>query len=359
MIDDQTRPRNNGIKRCSHGGPVTKTLAAKHCSQWSVVSSQQSLSIGGFTLVELLVSVGVLVLLVLLATQLLNSAATITTLGHKQMDADSEARQVLDRMALDFAQMVKRSDVDYCVKSSAITPLRNVPQVGNDWIAFYGTVPGYYQTGSSATQNSPVSLVSYRVNSQNRLERMGKGLVWNAVSSTDTPVLFLPVPLASPLPTPELPSPTPAPPLPTPAWPQTQNTATDWTDSEVIGPQIFRFEYYYLLKNGTFSDIPWNTSVHNAVSGMQDVSAIVVDVAVIDPKTKVLVTDAQLARLNGADGGLPVLVNYAAGIVPGQLLAQWRAALDTNTIGLPQPAISGIRLYERYFYLSPPTLLTP
>src|SRR6266496_5595065 len=66
----------------------------------------------GFTLAELLVTVGVLVLLVLLFTQLLNSAATITTLGHKQMDADSQARQLLDRMAIDFAQMVKRSDVD-------------------------------------------------------------------------------------------------------------------------------------------------------------------------------------------------------------------------------------------------------
>ena len=64
---------------------------------------------GGFTLAELLVTVGVLVLLVLLFTQLLNSAASITTLGHKQMDADSQARQLLDRMAIDFAQMVKRS----------------------------------------------------------------------------------------------------------------------------------------------------------------------------------------------------------------------------------------------------------
>ena len=52
---------------------------------------------------------GVLVLLVLLFTQLLNSAATVTILGHKLMDADSEARQVFDRMAIDFAQMVKRS----------------------------------------------------------------------------------------------------------------------------------------------------------------------------------------------------------------------------------------------------------
>src|ERR1700720_2005678 len=72
----------------------------------------------GFTLAELLVSVGVLVLLVLLATQLLNSAATITILGHKRMDADSQTRQLFDRMAIDFAQMVKRSDVDYYIKSS-------------------------------------------------------------------------------------------------------------------------------------------------------------------------------------------------------------------------------------------------
>ena len=93
---------------------------------------------------ELVVTVGVLVLLVFLATQLLKSAATVTTLGHKQMDADSQARQLLDRMAIDFAQMVKRSDVDYYVKSSAASPLRRVLQPGNDQIAFYSAVPGYY-----------------------------------------------------------------------------------------------------------------------------------------------------------------------------------------------------------------------
>src|SRR5436190_18526605 len=75
-------------------------------------------SIRGFTLAELLVSMGVLVLLVFLATQLLNSAATITILGHTQMDADSQARQLLDRMAIDFAQMVKRPDVSYYVKTT-------------------------------------------------------------------------------------------------------------------------------------------------------------------------------------------------------------------------------------------------
>src|SRR5437762_8538548 len=165
--------------------------------------SLQRRGVTGVTLVELLVTIGVLVILVLLATQLLNSAATITTLGHKQMDADSQARQLLDRMAIDLAQMVKRSDVDYYVKSSATAPLRSVLQLGNDQIAFYSGVPGYYpSTGSQ----SPVSLVAYRINSVagttafNKLERMGKGLVWNAVSTTDTHVVFMPIQLASPLP---------------------------------------------------------------------------------------------------------------------------------------------------------------
>jgi hypothetical protein len=103
---------------------------------------------------------------------------------------------------------------------------------------------------------------------------------------------------------------------------------------------------------------------------MQDVAAIVVDIAVIDPKSKVLITDCQLAQLNGAPlppgcqqpAQYPVLVDYSAGMTPGQLLAQWQAALDANIypngIKLSQSARAGIRIYERYFYLSSPTLIT-
>ena len=91
---------------------------------------------------------GVLVLLVLLFTQLLNSAATITTLGHKQMDSDSQAREVLDRMAIDLAQMVKRPDVDYYLKASGIASDCGAcgTQPGNDQAAFYSMVAGYYPT---------------------------------------------------------------------------------------------------------------------------------------------------------------------------------------------------------------------
>ena len=79
----------------------------------------------GFTLAELLVTVGVLVVLMLLFTQLLNSAANITTLGHKRMDGDSQARELFDRMAIDVMKMVKRSDVYYHLKAS--TSATDVP----------------------------------------------------------------------------------------------------------------------------------------------------------------------------------------------------------------------------------------
>jgi hypothetical protein len=314
----------------------------------------------GFTLAELLVTVSVLVLLVLLFTQLLNNAATITTLGHKQMDADSQARQLLDRVAVDFAHMVKRPDVDYYLKSS----LTGAPdcttctaQIGNDQIAFFGTTSGYYPTPS---YQSPMSVIAYRVNadpnssSYNKLERMGKGFVWNGVSSSYTPILFLD---STTTPTTTIQN----------TWcqatisgtPSAMCAGTPDPDYEMIGPQVFRFEYYYLLKtNGSFSATPWDTTQgHSNVSGMRDVAAIVVDIAVIDSKSKVLLTNAQIATFT-TPGAPNFLGDYSSSMTPGQLRNQWQNTINGVT-SLPRPALSGIRLYERFLYLSSPKLGTP
>ena len=343
-----TRSTINALRTPMNREKAANTTAGKR-RQWSVVSGRWSprRRHAAFTLAELLVSMGVLVLLVLLFTQLLNSAATVTILGHKLMDADSEARQVFDRMAIDFAQMVKRSDVDYFAKGTAAPNSVGGTMAGNDQIAFYGAVPGYYpSTGSK----SPISLVAYRLNSQNKLERMGVGLVWNGVSTADTPVVFLPLTIAA-------------------SWP----SATDLTASptpepraEVIGPQVFRFEYYYLLKgqvvsgttyNPIFTDTPWDTRIsgHTNISSMRDVAAIIADIAVVDPKSRVLLIDAQIATLAGT------LIDYGGSAAancpspdwqaPGELRRQWQCALD-STVGLPRATISGIRVYERSFYLN-------
>ena len=155
------------------------------------------------------------------------------------------------------------------------------------------------------------------------MERMGKGLVWNGVSSTDTPVVFMPIKISAAFPS--------------------INSGSD-PSSEVIGSQVFRFEYCYLLKaDGSLSITPPTN-----VSG---IAAIVADIAVIDSKSKVLLTNAQITTLARRQQ----LGDYAPGMIPGQLRAQWQNTLNTNTT-LPRPAVSGIRLYERFFYLSPPIL---
>jgi hypothetical protein len=355
-----------------------KAVSAVATALWAVTLRRQSCKNGsqsrgykaGFTLAELLVSIGVLVLLVLLATQLLNSAASITTLGHKQMDADSQARQLLGRMAIDFGQMVKRNDVSYYVKSAGnpqlIDPATN--PTGNDQIAFFSLVSGYYPTPS---YQSPVSLIAYRVNSDpslnnlarsyNKLERMGKGFVWNGVSSSYMPILFLDGA---------------TPPQNTIAnnWPAATvsgtppPSGTPDPDYELVGPQVFRFEYYYLLSSALSANALSNGAIANKFSGgpwsnvnsfvITDVAAIVVDIAAIEPKSKVLLTNAQIATLAGGLADFPSNAATAAAMVPGQLRANWQTALDANA-SLPRPAVSGIRVYERYFYLSPPILLTP
>ena len=236
-------------------------------------------------------------------------------------------------MAIDFAQMVKRNDVDLFAKGTVAPNSVGGTMAGNDRIAFYSAIPGYYpSTGSQ----SPVSLVAYRVNSLsgatafNKLERLGKGLVWNGVSATNTPVVFMPLTIG------------PSTAVPLGTWPNAISSSASDPDYEVIGPQVFRFEYCYLLKaTGSLLITP--------PSDISGVAAIVADIAVIDDKSKVLLTNTQITSLAGQ------LADYAANMAPGQLRNNWQNTLNTNTT-LPRSALSGVRVYQRFFYLSPPTL---
>src|SRR5438552_17653673 len=71
-----------------------------------------------FTLLELIMSIGILVLLVLCVTQVVNTAATVVRHANKHIDTDTLARNVIDRMAVDFARMLKRTEVDDTVIAS-------------------------------------------------------------------------------------------------------------------------------------------------------------------------------------------------------------------------------------------------
>ena len=286
-----------------------------------------------FTLAEMLVAVSVLVLLILIVARVFTATVSVTTTSSKHMETDAQVRPVFDRLAIDIAQMVKRTEVDCYVKSPTSPQTLSGGTPGNDQLAFFAQVAGYYpSTGSQ----SPISLVAYRVNSDsssqafNKVERLGKGLLWNGVSTSNAPIVFRPLQIAT-------------------IWPAATNSTPDpQSDYEIIGPQVFRFEYYYLLKNGSFSDVPWDIAVgHSSINGMQDVAALIAAIAAIDKKSSALVTSNQLTALavNMAD--------YGTTMQPGDLPGQWQSAIDQNNVvpPIPRVALSAIRVYERYFYL--------
>jgi prepilin-type N-terminal cleavage/methylation domain-containing protein len=324
---------------------------------------------GGFTLAEMLVSAAVLALIVLFVTRLTNHASAVITHGTKHMETESHVRPLFDRLAVDVAQMVKRTDVSYYLKNGGSGSVMGNGSTGvNDRMAFFTAAPGYYNDNGLG-YNSRYSVVSYRANtdstsaSYNKVERMAKGLPLNAAYSAAvgtnvvTPLLFL-------APGPGLPYTNPDSYNTTISnyWPAATALSSDPTnyyssDSyqkyELIGPQVFRFEYYYLTSatpaalvaypTTGFKDATLDWHAPNYIN-IKDVAAIVVAVAAIDPQSKKLLTDAQIQTL------VTSLPDYSSG-GPGALLAQWQGVLNGIT-NMPRPAIQSIRLYERYFYLN-------
>ncbi len=286
-----------------------------------------------FTLVEMLVAVTVLTLLVLLLAQLFGNAATVINTDSKRLDTDAQARGFFDRCAIDIAQMVKRPDVDYFLKRP------DLPQPGNDQLAFYSEVPGYYPATSN---QSPLSLVAYRMaQTSPRLERLGKGLLWNGAGTPTQSMVFLPLKLAD-------------------VWPTATNASAD-ADYEVMGADILRFEYYYVLKGGTAPDgtpltsilsaTPWDTRLagHTEISGLRDVAAIAVLIAVLDAKSRPLATNPQLQAFGIA------LVDFASAMQPGDLAHQWESVVEQPPAGFPRPAAGAVRIYERHIPIARPT----
>ena len=309
-----------------------------------------------FTLIELLVAMAVLVLLITVIAQMTSGLSSVIGLGDAHIDTDTQARALLDRMAIDFGAMIKRPDVDYYLKGrpSALT------QTGNDQIAFYSEVPGYFPTSVDRTAQSSTSLVAYRINSTTlHLERFCKGLLWNGATESGSgqtkvfPMGFLPVPLAAPLPSP-LPSPLPAS-TPAPICTDAADPNVANLNYEEMGPQVFRFEYYYVLKGQTATNTPALLSItpwyvkdpvdHTSVNGMQDVAGIGVIIAVIDQKDRKLVSAAQLTTLAGLMEDAP-----SSFTSPGDIEQQWQTKIDGS--GLPKNALAAIRIYSRSFYLN-------
>lgn len=298
--------------------------------------TQDQFKASGFTVVEMLVSMAILIMLLAMVTVMINSASRMTVDGGKHMDADSQARLIFDRMAIDIARMVKRADVDYWFQQNK----------GNDAMAFYSESTGYSPAGTSGGQVGSASLVGYMITPDPakppQLMRLSKALVWNGVTAAGaTPMVFGT-------------SAAGAGKLLTSNWPQIAD-GTD-PDYQVIADQVYRLEFNFLLKPYTdasgklqasiISVTPWDArQSHTALNGMGDVSAIMVALGILDNTSRKIVESTQYA-------GMIKALPEASG--SSSILQTWNSSnyLSVTQGLIPKASAAQVRTYQRCFFLN-------
>ena len=289
-----------------------------------------------FTLIELLVATAVLVLLLLVVAQLTNSTSATMANSSKHMDADSHARMIFDRLAIDFDKIVQRNDVDY----------RFLKQTGNDAMWFYSEAPAYFTGSPTVSARSTVSLVGYRINSSYQLERLGKGLEWDGTptSTLGGSVVFLTYPLGSTMPL--------AASTLVGNWPTTVTTTSTDPDYNVLSDQAYRLEFCFQLRDGTLSTNPY-IPPNTTINGLKDVSGIIVAIAILDNSSRKIVkrdsTNTTLLDPAVANQMISALPDAVSGVPVAQT---WNNANYLTESGVAPGAAAQIRLYQRCVYLN-------
>lgn len=288
----------------------------------------------GFTVLELLVAVAVLALLILLVAQLVQSGSAVIAGSRKNLDADAQAREVFSRMAMDLAQMPKRADLDAVFSD----------QDGNKKMFFYSEAAGF---SSSANHLGTLSLIGYRVGTnatESGFQRLGKGLEWAGTNSANFLTYTnsaLATNTANALPASTLAG----------GWPSALGSAPAYegvdSDYHSLATGVFRFEYFFQMKDGTYS------LTRDPSQGFRDVSALVVALAVLDGDSSKIAPDT--SKLAGALPS-PTAANLAANVLPAQL---WQALVNDSanfagTAGIPQAAAARVRIYQRAIPLKTP-----
>lgn len=257
----------------------------------------------GFSLTELLVAMALLVLVIVTVVGVVNSTALVTTKATKQISAEEEGRQVMDRISSDIERMILRKDLAQEIGKVA----------GNDGFSFYAKAPGY--DGDRA-----VSRIGYHVVNEG-LRREAVGMSWSGAGQVPFGASGSPV-----------------------------NASEDQIDS--LSPGVFRFEVAFLLKNGSIlAQVPSLTSTDPG----EEVSAVIVGVAVMDERSRKLVK----GNLSNLAQQFPDAKDSVAGTDWEDFTESWSDVLESPDFlsngqdpDFPTAALSSIRVFRRVYYLN-------
>lgn len=301
----------------------------------------------GFTLVELLVAMGVLMAVSVMVSTLISGVTRTTQLGERSMESDSISRTFFNRLSLDLGNMVRRADINYgFVKDSSGSGGTD------DRLLFYA-----FQENPAGSFR-PLSLICYDLRSPNGTafpEMLRAAYNPNTVppNGTGTPQWYAGVfvergnvVLNSDI------SPT----LTTSIGTDATGASFDLSDDfQSFGREIIRFEFNFLLENSA-GNIVYADRLESDTT-IQKIKGIVVAIAVLNPKSASRLTDADLTNL--AQSMIDVtssssVVGDATATSPlSKMTAVWRDNLNTFAASASNPhlvsAAHDVRLYQRTF----------
>lgn len=311
----------------------------------------------GFTLVEALLAGVMAVLIVAIVSRLADGVMGLSRIAMARSEADREAQLVFERMALDLSRLLPRSDLDFLFEKSP----------GNDSLSFYTELAGF-----SADDTHPqLSVVDYKIDN---LRQVDRGLLRGVQNRDWIQIVFATESQAfgsgGGLP------------------------AVDPANHQSVGSTVFRLEFWFLLRDGSFSSswrnlarqsqmsaaspptaedgsnrgyAPGSWWVQNGVaeylctddrpggaqwqpcSKIGNIAAVVVAIALLDRCSQGL-----LPKRDGVPD-LELLAQMFPDPEEGQEATPlWRAALEQEPpAGIPPAAARGVRFYENTFLLPP------
>jgi prepilin-type N-terminal cleavage/methylation domain-containing protein len=295
----------------------------------------------GFSLVEVIVAIAVLALIVLILNQMFSGSSVAISQSNEGIGALDASQAVFQQIGSDVSRMLLRDDVDYSfVKNAANTP-GNL--AGNDTFSFYARTTGLASTGS-VTTGTPraLSVVQYQIatnaNNNQELDYGALQIDWD--NSGSTPFVL-----------------TSATQLLTP--PNTLPTVSSFT---TLAPEVIRMEICFQLFNDPNGNAtpqlltitpPVYVAASPAPTGtkiaiprpIRNVAGILVGIVVIDPKSRLLLpvgTDLKVAQL------------FPDAAANEDLLSLWtpdNTPAKLEAAGVPVKAVSGVRIYQKYFPL--------
>ncbi len=268
---------------------------------------------GGFTLLELLVGIAVMMLVLFVMSQLTENILQATRFSHQGMNAAQKARIALDSLGNDLTHLVDNRGMSVCVRPSGTSTPADIEL-------------GFLAQGRSPTGEAPARFlaVDYRLEGSN-LVRSISPVAWGSIDFA-------------------------------------QRIATSGSAGvqSVLASGILRFDAVAVLDNGSMMPVltPGGAWLGDTMGGQaipggfkalqlanatgQRVRALVVAVAVLDDRARELLTD----------GGTALRQKLRAP-EPGETpMDVWNHVVNSGSLeGFPRPVIAGLHFAQSTYEL--------